>query len=224
METTAVNPFGKTGETAAQQGAVTGLAENFDNFLTILTTQLQNQDPLSPMDTNEFTNQLVMFADVEQSVRQSGQLDELIALNRSNEALGAVSYIGKTVRANGNEFMLGDDPVSLSYQLPEAADAAALQIYDEAGTLVFVEPAPTEFGDHTIEWDGKDVNGQALPAGVYSFQIGAVGPEEQTIEASYSVSSLVTGVDYAPDGTILKLGDVSIPLSRVLSVEETAGG
>jgi flagellar basal-body rod modification protein FlgD len=224
METTAVNPFGTSGATAKQEGAITGLAENFNNFLTILTTQLQNQDPLSPMDTHEFTNQLVMFADVEQSVRQSGQLDDLISLNRGNEALGAVSYIGKDVTADHNEFNLAGDPVDLTYTLPEEASSAALQIYNEAGDLVDIQQVEKGFGTHTVSWDGTGITGQTLPDGVYSFQIGAVNAEEKSIDATYRTGGRVTGVDYSPDGTMLKLGSVSIPLSRVLSVEETAGG
>lgn len=223
METTAVNPFGTGGTTAKQDAAVTGLTDNFDNFLTILTTQLQNQDPLSPMDTHEFTNQLVAFAGVEQSVRQSGQLDQLIGLNKGNEALGAVSYLGKTLTADHNEFNFSGDPVDLTYTLPETAETAALQIYNQAGDLVNVLSAEEGAGTHTMTWNGKTLTGQDVPDGVYSFQIGAVNSNEKTIEASYQTRVKVTGVEYGPDQTILKAGDVPIPLSRVLSVEETDG-
>ena len=223
METTAVNPFGTGGTTAKQQAAVTGLTDNFDNFLTILTTQLQNQDPLSPMDTHEFTNQLVAFAGVEQSVRQSGQLDDLIALNKGNEALGAVSYLGTTLTADYNEFNFSGDPVDLTYTLPETAENAAMQVYNEAGDLVSVFSVDEAAGTHTVSWDGKNLAGQPMPDGVYSFQIGAVDADEQTVEASYQTQVTVTGVEYAPNQTILKAGNVAIPLSRVLSVEETGG-
>ncbi len=146
METSALNPFGQSGNSGKQQAAESGLAENFNNFLTILTTQLQNQDPLSPMDTHEFTNQLVMFADVEQSVRQSGQLEDLIGATKSNEAIGAVSYIGQTVRADHNEVNLENGEATFGYTLPEPAESAALQIYNEAGEMVSItkveRPAP----------------------------------------------------------------------------------
>ncbi|MEQ8601973.1 MAG: flagellar hook assembly protein FlgD [Marivibrio sp.] len=225
MDASAINPFGAGGTTAKQEGAITGLAENFDNFLTILTTQLQNQDPLSPMDTHEFTNQLVAFADVEQSVRQSGQLDDLIGLNRANEAMGAVSYIGQTITADHNEFNFdGETPAELTFTLPETAASAALQIYNAAGNLVAVQSAPKEFGEHTVTWDGRSIAGQSLPAGPYSFQIGAVNADEKSIQASYKTRGAVTGVDYSPEGATLKMGEIAIPLSRVLSVEETAGG
>ncbi|MBP5856103.1 hypothetical protein KAJ83_03720 [Marivibrio halodurans] len=224
METSAVNPFGTSGSTAKQEAAVTGLTDNFDNFLTILTTQLQNQDPLSPMDTHEFTNQLVAFAGVEQSVRQSGQLDQLISLNRGNEAMGAVSYIGQTVTADYNEFNFnGTDPVELSYTLPKDAKSAAMQVYTSEGDLVTVIPADKTAGNHKVTWDGKTLLGEDMPEGVYSFQLGAIDENEEAVEASYQTTGKITGVEYTPNETILKAGDVPIPLSRVLSVEETAG-
>ena len=74
--------------------ALVDLANNLDNFLTILTTQLQYQDPLSPMETSEFTNQLVMFTGVEQQVQQNQNLEKLIALQSNNLAISAVTYIG----------------------------------------------------------------------------------------------------------------------------------
>jgi flagellar basal-body rod modification protein FlgD len=175
------------------------------------------------MDTHEFTNQLVAFAGVEQNVRQSGQLDDLISLNRGNEALGAVSYIGKEITADHNEFNFSGDPVEVIYDLPEEASSAALQIYNAAGDLVGVQAVNKNFGTHTATWDGKGLSGNTLPAGAYSFQIGAVNAQDNTITASYKTRGRVTGLEYDPNGAMLKMGNINVPLSRVLSVEETDG-
>lgn len=209
-------------ESAKQRNAATGLAENFDNFLTILTTQLQNQDPLSPMDTHEYTNQLVMFADVEQSVRQSGQLEDLINLNKSNEAIGAVSYMGKQIEADHNEVNLQDGSAAFSYSLPEEAATAALQIFNSAGELVALKQVPGDLGKHTVSWDGKTNGGAQLPDGVYSFQVGAVNGDEQAITPTYATRGKVTGVEYGADGAVLQMGGVAIPMDKVLSVAEPA--
>lgn len=205
-----------------QTAALSSLANNFDNFLTILTTQLQNQDPLSPMDTTEFTNQLVMFADVEQSVRQSGQLDELIALNRQSEAANAVSYMGRKITADYNEVNLQGEPVTIGYNLPETAKTASLEIYDDTGELVrLITAVEKDSGDHTVTWDGTDMFGNPLPNGAYSFQIGAVNSDEQPIEATYTTNGIVTGVEFGDGITTLMMGTVKIPLGNVLSVEDT---
>lgn len=204
-----------------QLDALNSLSSNFDNFLTILTTQLQNQDPLSPLDTHEFTNQLVMFADVEQSVRQSGQLDDLIALQRQNEASAAVGYIGQKIQANYNEtYFDGANSMDLTYFLPEQADTASLQIFNANGELVRLINADEAFGSHTITWDGTDENGNILDPGAYAFQIGAVNADDQPIEARYETEGAVTGVEMQDGITTLLMGDVRVPLERVLRVQD----
>jgi flagellar basal-body rod modification protein FlgD len=204
-----------------QTDALNSLANNFDNFLTILTTQLQNQDPFSPMDTTEFTNQLVMFADVEQSVRQSGQLEDLITLNRQNEATAAVGYIGQEIKADYNEVNFQGDPVTLSYNLPEEAKRATMEIYNGAGELVrLVQNMPTTYGDHEVSWDGTDQNGNPLPAGPYSFQVGAVTEDDEAIDPTYQTGGTVTGVEFDGGTTTLLMGAVKVPLSKVLRVQD----
>lgn len=220
-----------SGTTAGANGAqsreqlesLNNLASNFDNFLTILTTQLQNQDPLSPLDTHEFTNQLVMFADVEQSVRQSGQLEELINVNRQNEATAAVGFLGQTIRADHNEVNFTGEPVTMSYSLPEQADKAAMEIYNGAGELVrLITGISKGFGENEVSWDGTDRFGNTLPTGGYSFQVGAVNGDDQPIQPTYQTEGAVTGIEFNGSDTTLMMGNVKIPLERVLRVEDPA--
>lgn len=209
-------------QTVEQLQSLNSLASNFDNFLTILTTQLQNQDPLSPLDTHEFTNQLVMFADVEQSVRQSGQLEDLIALSKLNEASTAVGFMGKQVQADYNEVNFQGDDVTVSYTLPEEADAATMEIYDAAGELVrVITGISREVGSHRVSWDGTDQNGNALPNGAYSFQVGALTKDDQPIEnITYKTEGTVTGIEFENGATTLLMGNVRIPLERVTRVND----
>lgn len=212
-------------QTVEQLQSLNSLASNFDNFLTILTTQLQNQDPLSPLDTHEFTNQLVMFADVEQSVRQSGQLEDLIALTRLNEASTAVGFMGKNIQADYNEVNFQGEQVTLSYTLPQEADAATMEIYDGAGELVrVITGISREIGQHKVAWDGKDQQGNTLPNGSYSFQVGALTEDDQPIEdITYRTEGTVTGIEFESGATTLLMGNVRIPLSRVTRVDDPAG-
>src|SRR3546814_344036 len=115
------------------------LTGDLNNFLTLLTTQLQFQDPMSPLDTHEFTNQLVLFSGVEQQIQQNQNLEQLITLQKNGVALGAVDYIGKEIEASGRTTMLQDGAAKFAYLLPEEAKAASLRIFDSSGSLVFHE-------------------------------------------------------------------------------------
>lgn len=208
---------------SSSQSSLGGLANDFDTFLTLLTTQLANQDPLDPLDTNEFTNQLVMFADVEQQVKQSSQLDDLITLNQSNENIGAVSYIGHDIEAEGTSFNLfADQDANVGYTLPETAANAAIQIFDNGGNLVRIENVPKTAGVHSFAWDGKNDSGQELDPGVYSFLVGAVNANDQPIQPTHTVTGRVTGVQTDANGTILLMNDIGVPANKVVTVKEAA--
>jgi len=200
--------------------SLTGLADNLDNFLTILTTQLQHQDPLSPLDTHEFTNQLVLFAGVEQDIQGNSSLEKLIALQQNNVAVGAVSYIGQNIEATGQTNMLRNGEAKFGYTLPGNAKSAALQISDASGKPILSTPAQTTAGRHEFVWDGKDTQGNPVPEGPYSITVLAVDADDQPIPATYSVSGRVTGVEMINGDASLNLGDVAIPLTQVTRIRE----
>ncbi len=197
------------------------LASDFDSFLLILTTQLQNQDPLSPTDTHEFTNQLVLFADVEQSIQQNANLEEMITLQANNQAIGALSYMGTEVEAEGNLFTLeeGED-VTLAYDLADTAKTAAITISDINGDPVLVTSVNDDFGRHEFTWDGKGLNGVQIPGGVYSFQVNAVDANEQQVTVKTSTFNEIDGVETDSSGTFLTSGQLSIPVEKVFAVRQ----
>jgi len=199
---------------------VSSLAENFDNFLTILTAQLRNQDPLSPLESNEFTSQLVQFTGVEQQVLQNKNLEKLIELQTSNQVLSAVSFIGKIVEATGNANTLTDGEATFSYTLPREANTAAIQIFNSAGDLVFRREVDTEAGLHDFVWNGETLQGGAAPNGeAYNFSISAVDQDNETIDADLRVVGLVTGVSIEGGETLLGFGDVGVPLDAVIGIQ-----
>ena len=213
MEITETN---STATNSGSENALSRLGKDFDSFLTILTTQLQNQDPLSPMDTHQFTNQLVQFASVEQLVSQTQDLDELIELQKANQSVSAVSYIGNRVEAEGSELVLEADGAKFAYHLPEAAQSAGLQILDALGRLVHVQALETDAGRHEVEWDGKDLNGNVLPLGTYSFIVSAVNADDAQIDLSQYTNGTVTGVSFADGQTVLNLGNIVVPVDKVI--------
>ena len=221
-----IDALGQTNTESKSASSLAKLSENLDSFLTILTTQLQNQDPLSPLDTHEFTNQLVLFAGVEQQIQQNNNLEDLIALQRNNVATGAVSYIGKQVEAEGRTTTLKDDEATFIYTLPEDANAATLTVVDSSGDLVLLTRAETAAGRHEFVFDGKNSLGNTLPEGAYTIEVTAADANDQPIDVSYTIFGTVTGVDIEEGEATLRLDDITVPLSQVTrirgSVEEPA--
>ena len=203
--------------------SLSNLSSNLDNFLKILTTQLQHQDPLSPMDTHEFTNQLVQFASVEQQIQGNRNLESLISLQETNIMVGAVSYIGKEVEATGQTTTLEDGKAKFIYSLPEEATASILAIYDENGTQVLFKQADKEAGRHEFIWDGKDTKGAAMPEGDYTIQVVAVNADNEAITPAYSITGTVTGVGIDDGEATLSLGGMNVPLANVVRVIEQDG-
>ncbi len=196
------------------------LNDNLNRFLTLLITQLQHQDPLQPMDANEFTQQLVQFASVEQQIYQNGNLEKMLALQKASQASNLVNYIGSAVEVKGSEISLTGEGASGTYTLPEQAAETQIVIRDQKGNAVLASRGETSAGTHAFTWDGLDANGNALPAGSYALSVYAVGKDGTALAVDTSVLATVTGV--ANDGAEpeLILGDHRVALANVLSVND----
>ncbi len=205
----------------AQQASVLAgqdLAENFDTFLMLLITQLENQDPLAPMDTNEFTSQIVQFASVEQEIASNTNLERLIALQRSNQAAAAVGYLGKRIEAEGDTTALIDGYAEWNYGLPEKADTVSLMIVDELGNQVFQSPGPTDLGAHQFIWNGLDSAGNPVPDGLYTLSVTANGSDGNAIATTMTVVGQVDGIETTGDTVVLFVGPIGIPIEEVISI------
>ena len=228
METTAtrepVNGV-KYVETSGDSTGIAGeqsLAETFDNFLVLLTEQLKNQDPLDPMESNEFTSQLVEFTGAEQAVLTNKKLDSLIALQNGNQLNSIVSYIGRTVTANSLALYLDDGgEATIKYSLGANADNTEIRIIDEDGNTVRTLDGETSGGLHEIVWDGKNDSGDDMAEGLYGFLVVAKDADDKPVKTTQGIKGRVTGVESDQGTLVLKLGDLLIPLDQVASVEES---
>lgn len=193
------------------------LAEDFNQFLTLLTTQLQNQDPLNPMDSSEFTNQLVQFSQVEQSINTNQKLDDMLALQLGSLSTVALGYVGMNVTYTGTEMNWdGTSPVSINYALEKNASVLKANVYDESGKLVRSMDAPKAAGGQKVSWDGKDNNGNVMAAGTYSIKIEAADNDQKPISVTTAVSGHVRGIE-AQDGVIfLLIGERAVALNNVI--------
>jgi flagellar basal-body rod modification protein FlgD len=198
-----------------QSQASKQLAGNFDTFLKLLTTQLQNQDPMSPMDSNQFTQQLVAFSGVEQQINTNDNLQSLIALSLSQQASAAVNYIGHSVVMTSGKGALQSGAVDWTYNLSAASSATTLTVKDASGKVVYSTGGETAQGNNDFSWDGKDQNGNQLPDGQYTLSVTATAADGSAVSSTIASKALVTAVDMSGNTPMLVLGAMEIPLSDV---------
>mgnify|MGYP003671028258 CR=1 FL=1 len=212
--------IGSNAATSASSASVTGLADNFDTFLTLLTTQLQNQDPLSPMESNEFTQQLVQFSQVEQSIATNGNLEKMLSLLGASNAANTVALIGKEITFAGGTNALTNGKAKWEYELPSEAAKATITIEDASGKLVYTGTAETSSGLHEFAWDGKDNSGDPLDDGIYTLSVNATDAEGGSVTAAVYSLGQVTGVQSGASEPELLIGEAAVPSSLMLQVNE----
>ena len=211
-------PFKSSDSSSITNGA--SLAETFDTFLTLLTTQLQYQDPLDPMDTNEFTSQLVEFTNVEQAISTNKKLDSLIALQNGMQLNDAVGYIGKTVGADGIILMLQDGSSTVTYDLGANAAETNILIIDENGETVRTIEGDNEVGHHEVVWDGLDDDGEPLEDGLYGFLVTSIDSDNNPVPLVQGTEGQVTGVKMINGEVVLEVGELEVAMSDVLTIEQ----
>jgi flagellar basal-body rod modification protein FlgD len=190
------------------------LSTNFDTFLKLLTTQLQNQDPLSPMDSNQFTQQLVQFSQVEQQINSNQNLETLISLTKGQNSSFAVSYLGKTVTTTDGTGALQNGEAAWSYSVGNDAAKTVLTISNARGKLVYVGDGETAAGMHAFTWDGKDNGGKALPPGAYTLNVISAAGDGTPIATAVASQGVVNEVDLSGSEPMLMIGPMAVPLSK----------
>ncbi|MDX9690075.1 MAG: flagellar hook assembly protein FlgD [Proteobacteria bacterium] len=202
------------------------LMGNYDTFLKILTTQLKNQDPTSPMDASEFTNQLVQYSTVEQQIASNDKLDSILTALNSNGITPLLSYVGRYTEstADGKLVVQGGQSM-LAYDLPSTATNVTLSVQDSKGNVIAKIDGTTTKGLNRIAWDGKLDSGEQAADGVYKFVLAAKDSTGAAIELDdVRVIGMVTGIETASDGTTtLKLGDLSVSDTNIKSVFASVG-
>lgn len=198
----------------------TALAGNFEMFLTLLTEQLKNQDPLSPLDSNEFVTQLVQFSSVEQQINQNSTLEKLVGLQVASVGGATVSYLGKEIRVDSNETHLGADGAAWTYGVDGEAASVALSVVDGTGKVVYTAEGSTEEGERAFLWDGKDNAGEQLPYGAYTLQVAAMTETKKSLPTYVATFGIVTGVDLTGSEPVLMMGSAKAPFSRIQAVRD----
>lgn len=208
--------IGNVAATTSQTTAKKSLSGNFDTFLRLLTTQLQNQDPLEPMDATKFTDQLVSYSQVEQQINTNANLNSLISMTRSAAGANAVGYLGKTAFTNGNTSSLDGGAASWRYTLSTDANTLQLSIKDESGRVVRTMTGDKNTGAHDFTWDGRNDAGATLPKGVYSLTVTARKADGTAIATPTFGVGMIKEIDMSGAQPLLLIGTRSVTLADIL--------
>ena len=193
------------------------LANNFQTFLTLLTTQLKHQNPLDPLDTNQFTAQLVQFASVEQQMKTNTQLSSLISIEQSAQSTAAMAYLGSTATVDGSSTKLTSGAATWTFNADKPA-SATISISDANGNLAYSGSYTLQAGQQNFQWDGKGSNGQQWPDGTYKMTITATDTSGNPVNVSTTVSGTVDAVDLTTNPPTLKIGGNSYTTDKIKSV------
>jgi len=199
----------------------TRLVESFDTFLNLLTAQIKNQDPLSPMDSTQFTQQLVQMTGVEQQLLTNDLLEKLVT-NTGSGIQTAVSLIGREVRAVTGDAKLTAGKAEWSYKLDRDAADVKLEVLDSKGNIVqTLKATENGAGEHTYSWNGKDRTGAQLPnGGVYTLRVTAKDSAGGAVGSSNFINGVVTGVEQVDGKTLLTVNGVKVGWEKVTSIKQ----
>jgi flagellar basal-body rod modification protein FlgD len=197
--------------------ALNSLSANFGDFLKLLMTQLQNQDPSSPLDTNQFTSELVQFSSVEQQINTNTSLTKLIQLTQAGEIMQGSSMTGKRVTVDSDYLPLQNGKGTIQFTAP-AADPVDIAIYSDSGVKLSESMLMATKGSNTWAWDGKTTSGTTLPDGSYKVAVTGANADGTTSALAFSVIGTATGVQSQSNGVQLQLGALSVDFSKVQAV------
>ncbi len=194
------------------------LAGNFQTFLTLLTTQLQNQNPLDPLDTNQFTQQLVQFAGVEQQLKTNDQLTSLVSLQQTAQSTQALGFVGKTAVVDGATTKLTNSAASWTLGVASNSNVA-ITIANSTGQNVFSGNYSVTAGDNqAFSWDGKGSDGTQWPDGKYTLTATALDASGNPVGVSTQIQGLVNSVDLTQSPPLLSINGQTYTVSQIKSI------
>jgi flagellar basal-body rod modification protein FlgD len=218
MPTTVVSAPG-TGTATSNNTAsdkTTGIADNFQTFLTLLTTQLQHQNPMDPLDTNQFTQQLVQFAGIEQQLKSNEQLKSLVDIEKSTQATNALIYVGNTVAVDGSKAQF-DKSATWNFK-SDKDTTATITITNSAGQTAYTGNFALKQGGSSFVWDGKGNDGVQWPAGTYTLTATGKDSTGNNVAISTEVQGIVDSVDLTSSPPLVSIGGQSYTTDKIKRV------
>lgn len=219
MTTSVSSPTSSTPNAISQAGtsALGSLSNNFGDFLSLLMTQLQNQDPTSPLDSNQFTSELVQFTSVQQQIDTNSDLTQLIQLTQASQVEQSAAMIGKPVTVNSTQLALQNGTGAINFNTA-AAEPVGIAVYNTSGVQVQTAVLSSKAGANTWTWNGQNANGSTMADGAYTVTVNAIGTNGSTSAIPFTVTGTATAVQTNAGTVDVQMGGLTLPFSAVESV------
>ncbi|WP_417711082.1 flagellar hook assembly protein FlgD [Roseibium aggregatum] len=220
MSISTVNSYVVTSTESNSSSSSSSLDITSEDFLSLMVDQLQNQNPLDPSDTDSYIDKLISYASYDSQTEISEQLSTIVDSLSGTISSSGLGYIGQTVEASGNTTTLADGSAEWSYTLDGNAASVTINIVDENGNTVWSESGDTSAGKHSVTWDGTTSDGSQLEdGGLYTIEVAAVDGNGNQIDGETAVVGTVTGIDVSGNDTLLMIGNASVLLDNVQSIQ-----
>ena len=193
---------------------------NFDTFLSLLTTQLKNQDPTKPLDTNEFAKQLTQYTEVEQLIQSNQKLEALVKLSSANASVSVIGYVGKEITSKGNTTTLANGSANWQLDVPANSNDVTYVVKDAQGNEVYSTSGSLNSGEGSFSWDGSTSAGGKAAPGNYSLSVTARDAAKNTINVGVAVTGIVDGVDMTGDAPVLLVNGTRFAINDVTEVHQ----
>lgn len=214
-----IDNFVKTGTNKQSDRASQSFTTTFNDFLLLLTTQLQNQDPTNPMEANEFTQQIASLSAVEQQINTNKNLEKLLDMVSNTQLNNVVGYIGREIEAPGESGVLDQYGATFAYDLEKEAAAASVSITDATGKVVYTGNGTVKAGHNIVVWDGvNSLTGEKMPAGTYKIAVKAQDATGADIKSTTYTTGIVTSVESKDGKAQVSLGDIKVPIEDITTV------
>jgi flagellar basal-body rod modification protein FlgD len=217
MTPVSTTPASASSTTNPSVNPLTSLSSNFGDFLNLLMTQLQNQDPTSPMDANSFTSELVEFSSVEQQINTNTSLTQLIQLTQASDVTQSSAVLGKQITAQASQIPLQNGSGTLNFTAP-SAEPVSISVQNANGGVLQQVTVNAAQGSNTWNWNGTNSSGQILPDGAYTVTVTGGASGVSATALPFTVVGIATGVTTQGNSVNLKLGALSVPFSSITSV------
>jgi flagellar basal-body rod modification protein FlgD len=217
--TTSSTATSSAGSSSQTNDALSALSSNMNNFLSLLMTQLQNQDPTSPLDANSFTTELVQFSGVEQQIQTNTSLTQLIQLTQAGEMMQSSAMVGKQVSVTSDHIPLQNGSGALQFT-ESSAQPVIVSVYNDSGALIRQDTVNATAGQNTWNWDGTDSSGNSVPDGSYKVAVMAADASGTATAVPFTVLGTATGVQKQDNSMQLQLGALGVDFGAVQSVNQ----
>lgn len=204
---------------AANSLASQQIAGNFQSFLTLLTTQLQNQNPLDPLDTNQFTQQLVEFAGVQEQLNTNDSLSTLVTLQQTAQSTQALTFVGKTAVVKGNTAALTNSSATWNLNVPNNSNVN-LTITNSTGQTVYTTTVPMSAGNQAFTWKGQGSDGTQWPDGQYTLSATATDSSGSPVAVATQIQGVVSSVDLTQSPPLLTINGQSYTVNQIESIAD----